>query len=179
MCKKNSNEVYKNMSQKVTFHGDAVSLAGNSVNVGDVAPEISLVGLDLSEVKVGGKKDKMQVLLVVPSVNTPVCSDSIASVDPKILDYPKAEAVGISMDLPFAMKAYGESKGLKNVRAASDFRNHEFAKAYGVLIADGPLKGLTARAVFVVDTDGKICYKEICSEIGEHPDYEALKKALS
>ena len=165
------------MNTKVKFKGEPVELLGNTVQVGDIAPEITVTKANLSEIKVGGKKDKKQVLLIMPSVDTSVCDSQIKNIDNDISNYGDLHFFVISMDLPFAMARYGFGKDIKNLIGCSDFRNREFSRAYGVLVDRGPLKNLTCRATFVIDTQGKVSYKEICEEISNHPNYEALKKA--
>ena len=154
--------------------GNPVSLAGNEVNVGDKAPEVVVVAQDLSEITIGGKA---QIIVVVPSLDTPVCAaetrkfnEEAASTD--------AEVVVVSMDLPFAMGRFCTTEGIENLKVGSDFRNKDLANAYGVLIADGPLAGVTCRAIFVTDAEGVVTYKEICPEITEEPNYEAALAAI-
>lgn len=154
--------------------GNQVNLSGNDVNVGDNAPEVVVVGADLSEIKVGGKQDKKQVIVVVPSLDTPVCAAEARKFNEKAAAVDGAKVTIVSMDLPFAMGRFCTTEGIKDLSVGSDFRNKDFANAYGVLQADGPLKGITARAVFIVDIDGKIKYKEIVPEITEEPNYDEV-----
>ncbi len=155
-----------------SFKGSPADLAGNEVNVGDLAPEVSLVGADLGEVKVGGKQDKKQVIVVVPSLDTGVCAAEARAFNQKASSLDGAKVVVVSQDLPFAMGRFCTTEGIENLQVGSDFVNKEFANKYGVLLANTPLKGLTCRAVFVVDTEGKISYKQIVPEITQEPDYE-------
>ncbi len=154
--------------------GNQVNLSGNDINVGDNAPEVVVVGADLSEIKVGGKQDKKQVIVVVPSLDTPVCAAEARKFNEKAAAVDGAKVTIVSMDLPFAMGRFCTTEGIKDLSVGSDFRNKDFANAYGVLQADGPLKGITARAVFIVDIDGKIKYKEIVPEITEEPNYDEV-----
>lgn len=157
--------------------GGDVNLAGNEVNVGDMAPEVTVVATDLAEKKVGGAQGKKQLLIVVPSLDTPVCDTETRNFNSKVAGK-DADVTVISMDLPFASKRFCATAGIENLTVTSDFRNKEFANAYGVLIADGPLAGVTCRAIFVVEADGKVSYKEICPEITEEPNYDAALAAL-
>ncbi len=157
---------------QVALKGNPVNLAGNELNVGDNAPEVVVVGADLSEIKVGGKQDKKQIIVFLPSLDTPVCAAQARAFNKKASEVPNATVVVVSMDLPFAMGRFCTTEGIENLSVGSDFRNKDFANSYGVLLADGPLQGVTARGVFVVDTDGKIAYKQIVPEITEEPNYE-------
>ncbi len=159
--------------------GNDVNLAGNEVNVGDNAPEVKVVAQDLSEISIGGKKDKVQVIVVVPSLDTPVCAAETRKFNEEAAKIDNAEVTVVSMDLPFAMGRFCTTEGIENLKVGSDFRNRDFANAYGVLIADGPLAGVTCRAIFVVDLDGKVVYKEIVPEITEEPNYDGALKAIN
>ena len=168
----------------VTLKGNECNLAGNEVNVGDKAPEVKVVKSDdLSEVTVGGAKDKAQLIIAVPSLDTEVCAMETTKFNNKAADVDGLEVTVVSMDLPFAAKRFCSTAGIDNLTVGSDFRNKDFAEAYGVLIADGPLAGVTARAIFVVGKDGKVTYKQLVPEITEEPNYdealEAAKEAAS
>lgn len=154
--------------------GNVVNLAGNQVNVGDVAPVVNVVAQDLSNVQVGGKS---QILVVVPSLDTPVCAAETRRFNEEAAKIEGTEVVVASMDLPFAMKRFCTTEGIENLKVGSDFRAKDLANAYGVLIADGALAGVTCRAVFVIDANGVVTYKEICPEITEEPNYEAALNA--
>lgn len=154
--------------------GKAVNLSGNDVNVGDKAPIVTLVAQDLSEITVGGKA---QVIVVVPSLDTPVCAAETRKFNEEAAKS-DTEVIVVSMDLPFAMGRFCATEGIENLKVGSDFRAKELAKAYGVLIADGPLAGVTCRAVFVTDETGKVTYKEICSDITEEPNYKAVLSVI-
>lgn len=156
----------------VTFKGNAVTLAGNALKVGDDAPQVVLKAKDLSDIIIGAK-DKTQILLSVPSLDTPVCASEARKFNEKIASYKGAEVIIISEDLPFAMGRFCATEGINGLQTASDFVSKEFGEKYGVLMADGALKGLLARAVFVVQ-NGKIAYKELVSEITEMPNAESL-----
>ncbi len=160
------------------FKGSPVKLVGDEIKVGDFAPSVKLKGNDLGYVIVGGKKDKIQVLNVVPSLDTPTCQVQTKRFNTEAANFPNVEVFVISMDLPFAQGRFCSVEGIKNVRALSDFRNKEFGTKYGVLIDDSPLSGLLTRAVFVIDESGKVIYREICEEITNEPNYEAALEAI-
>lgn len=158
--------------------GNLVNLSGTELNVGDLAPAVTVVGKDLSEITIGGKGEKAQVIVIVPSLDTAVCAQETRTFNTKAASIPDATVTVVSMDLPFAMGRFCTTEGIENLSVGSDFREKAAAKAFGVLIADGPLKGLSARAIFVVDKHGKVAYKEICEEITEEPHYDAALAAL-
>ncbi|MBN2964103.1 thiol peroxidase [Sulfurospirillum sp. T05] len=163
---------------QTALKGSPVSLAGTQLNVGDLAPSVTVIGKDLGEITVGGSKGKKQLLVVVPSLDTAVCASETRKFNVEAAKTPDTEVTIVSMDLPFAMGRFCTTEGIENLAVGSDFRNKAFASSYGVLLADGPLAGLTCRAVFVVDAQGKITYKEIVPEITAEPDYEAALAAL-
>ncbi len=162
----------------VKLKGNEVRLEGNEVNVGDKAPEVTVVKSDdLSDIKVGGAKDKAQMLIVVPSLDTPVCATETAKFNKEAAAIDGVEVTVISMDLPFAAKRFCSTEGIENLTVASDFRNKDFGKSYGVLIAEGPLAGVLARVIFVIDKDGNVVYKQVVPEITEEPNYEEALNA--
>ncbi len=159
--------------------GNTVNLSGNEVNVGDKAPQITVVNSEgLADKVVGGATGKTQLIVVVPSLDTPVCATETRQFNAKAAEHKDVEVTVVSMDLPFAAGRFCSTEGIDNLVVASDFRNKDFANAYGVLIADGPLAGVTCRAIFVVDASGTITYKEICPEITEEPNYDGALAAL-
>ncbi|QOG12928.1 thiol peroxidase [Arcobacter sp. FWKO B] len=164
----------------VTLKGNVCNLCGTDVNVGDNAPEITVVNsAGLADKVVGGSKDKAQLIVVVPSLDTPVCAAETRKFNEKAASIAGVDTTVISMDLPFAAGKFCSAEGIENLTVASDFRNKDFAKAYGVLIADGALAGITCRAIFVVDTCGKVVYKELVPEITAEPDYDAALNAAA
>lgn len=158
------------------FQGNPVKLAGSMPKVGDAAPVVSVVGKDLNEIKIGDSA-KTQVVVVVPSLDTPVCAAETRKFNVKAASQPGVEVVVVSMDLPFAMGRFCTTEGIENLQVGSDFRGAEFGKAYGVLIEDSVLKGLLARAIFVIK-DGKVAYAQVVPEVTEEPDYDAVFSAL-
>ena len=162
----------------VTFQGNICNLAGNQLNVGDNAPEVTVVISDgLSDKLIGGLKPKVQLLVAVPSLDTPVCAAQTRKFNESAAAISGVDTTVISMDLPFAAGRFCTSEGIENLTIASDFRNKDFSNAYGILIADSALAGITCRAIFVIDKDGKISYKEIVSELTEEPNYDAALEA--
>ena len=162
----------------VTLQGNPLSLGGSEVAVGQAAPDFTVVNNDLQPVKLSEAQGKVIILSAVPSVDTPVCDTETRRFN--------AEAAGLgegieiwtlSMDLPFAQKRWCGAAGVEQVKTLSDFRDRAFAEGYGVLITDGPLAGITARAVFVVGKDGTLKHVEYVSEIANEPDYDAALNA--
>jgi len=165
------------MSQ-TNLKGNPVSLSGNEVKVGDKAPEVTVVAQDLSEIKVGGATGKKQIIVVVPSLDTAVCAAETRKFNEEAAKVENASITVVSMDLPFAMGRFCTTEGIENLKVGSDFRNKDFANAYGVLIADGPLAGVTCRAIFAVNEEGIVTYKEIVPEITAEPDYKSALNAI-
>lgn len=158
----------------VTFKGNPVNLRGKALNVGDSAPQVVLKAQDLSDITIGAS-GKTQIVLSVPSLDTAVCASEAREFNEKVAQFGGAEVIVVSEDLPFAMGRFCETAGIAALRVASDFVNKEFGEKYGVLMDDGALKGLLARAVFVIK-DGKIAYKELVSEITEMPNIQKLSE---
>ncbi|MCT7561150.1 thiol peroxidase Prx-SUH [Aliarcobacter butzleri] len=157
--------------------GNEVNLSGTELNVGDIAPVVTVVAQDLSDITIGGQNGKAQIVVVVPSLDTAVCATETRRFNSEAAKIENAEVIVVSMDLPFAMKRFCTTEGIENLKVGSDFRAKAFAKSYGVLQANGALAGLTARAVFIINASGKIVYKEIVPEITTEPDYEAVLEA--
>jgi len=164
-------------TETVTLQGNKVHLSGEKISVGDAAPAVTLISSDLKEVTVGGKSKKTQVLVVVPSIDTPVCDMEARTFNTKAAGLKNVEITVISMDLPFAGKRYCAAHGIDNITVASDFQTKAFGATYGTLIGDSVLKGIEARVIFVIK-DGKVTYKQLVPEITQAPDYEAILKAI-
>lgn len=164
-------------NETVTLKGNTVKLSGNKVSVGDNAPVVKLVTSDLKEISVGGKSKETQLLVVVPSIDTPVCDLEARTFNTKAAQYPNVKITVISMDLPFAGSRYCAAHGIDNITVASDFQSKSFGTTYGTLIGDSVLQGIETRAIFIVK-DGKVTYKQLVPEITQAPDYEAVLKAL-
>lgn len=161
----------------VTLKNDlTVNLAGKEVNVGDVAPVVTVTGKDLSDITIGNAEGT-QLVIVVPSLDTPVCAAETRKFNEQVASLDNTSVVVVSMDLPFAMGRFCSTEGIENLAVGSDFRNKEFSNNYGVLLADGPLRGVTCRAIFAI-RDGKICYKQLVPEITQEPDYDDVLNAL-
>lgn len=165
------------MSQ-VTFHGNPVKVEGTFPAVGSTAPDFSLVSKDLSDRTLADFAGKRKVLNIFPSIDTGVCATSVRRFNELAGKMSNAVVLCISADLPFAQARFCGAEGLSNVTMLSMMRGRRFLNDYGVAMADGPLAGLAARAVVVLDADNKVVYTERVAEIGQEPDYEAALKAL-
>jgi len=161
----------------VTLKGNPVALEGTQINVGDKAPEAVVVTTDLAEKKVGGAQDKVQMIVVVPSLDTPVCATETRKFNEEASKIDGVDVTVVSMDLPFASKRFCSTEGIENLTVASDYRNRDFGQKYGVVIAEGPLKGILARAIYVIDKNGNVVYKQLVPEITEEPNYEEALEA--
>lgn len=161
------------------FKGTEVNLSGTELKVGDIAPLVKVVGADLSDIQVGGEKGKAQIVVVVPSLDTAVCASETRKFNEEAAKIENAEVIVVSMDLPFAMGRFCTTEGISNLKVGSDFRVKAFAKSYGVLMSNGPLAGLSCRAVFIINASGKIAYKEICEDVTHEPNYEAVISAAT
>lgn len=163
---------------QTTFGGNPVKLQGEFPGVGAPAPDFSLVAADLKDVSLRDFAGRKKVLNIVPSLDTPVCATSTRKFNESAGSLPNTVVLVISADLPFAMKRFCETEGLKNVVSLSTMRGREFMQKYGVGIAEGPLAGLTARAVVVVDENDKVIYTEMVPDIKNEPNYDAALAAL-
>lgn len=163
---------------QVTFKGNPVKTAGAVPATGAKAPAFTLAGKDLSDVKLADFAGKKVVLNIFPSIDTPVCAMSVRRFNAEAASLGDTVVLCISADLPFAHGRFCSVEGLEKVVPCSVFRSPEFGKDYGVVIAEGPLRGLLSRAVVIVDGAGQVVYTEHVAEITNEPDYEAALRAL-
>ena len=161
---------------KITFKGSPVSTAGELPKVGEQAPDFVLTKTDLTDISLKDVAGKKVVMNIFPSIDTPVCATSVRRFNAEIDKYNNAVVLCISADLPFAHARFCGAEGLNNVISVSELRNRDFGKHYGVRIVDGPLAGLLARSIVVLDEKGKVIYTQLVGDIAEEPDYE---KALN
>ena len=162
----------------ITIKGNAIHTSGDLPAIGSQAHDFKLVKSDLSELTLSELKGKKVVLNIFPSLDTDVCAASVRKFNEKAAGMTNTVVLAISKDLPFAMGRFCTTEGINNVVSLSAFRNSEFAKDYGVCIIDGPMAGLLARSVVVVDETGKVVYTELVPEIVQEPDYEKAIAAL-
>lgn len=161
-----------------TLKGNPFNTVGDLPAVGSPAPAFALVGSDLGDVTLAGLKGKKIVLNIFPSLDTDVCAASVRRFNQEAAALENTVVVCASMDLPFAHKRFCTAEGIEGVVSASDFRSGEFSRDYGVRIADGPLAGLMARSVVVIDESGTVVHSQLYAETVEEPDYDAALAAL-
>lgn len=162
----------------ITLKGTPIHTAGNFPVVGSTAPALKLVNGKLEDVSLSNFTGKKKLLNIVPSLDTPVCATSTRKFNETASKHPNTVVLVVSADLPFAQGRFCTVEGLENVIALSTMRSPAFATDYGVLIEDGPLAGITARAVVVLDENDKVIYSELVPEIAQEPDYEKALAAL-
>jgi thiol peroxidase len=160
----------------ITLKGNPFNTSGELPAVGTAAPDFDLVGADLAG-KTLADYPGWRVLNIFPSIDTPVCAASLRTFNEKAAGREGVTVLNISKDLPFATKRFCAAEGIEGAETLSCFRS-DFARSYGVEIVDGPLTGLCARSVVVVDGSGNVAYTELVPEIGQEPDYDAALAAL-
>ncbi len=163
----------------VTLKGTPIHTNGDLPAAGAKAPDFKLTNGELKDVTLADFKGKRKVLNIVPSLDTAVCATSTRKFNEKAGKMRNAVVLVVSADLPFASKRFCTTEGLENVIPLSLMRDRSFAKDYGVLLQDGPLQGICARAVVVLDENDKVIHRELVPEIGQEPDYDAALKALA
>lgn len=162
----------------ITMRGNPVQTSGELPKVGTDAPGFRLVAGDLKDVSLHDFAGKRKVLNIFPSIDTPTCATSVRKFNEKAAALKDTVVLCISADLPFAQARFCGAEGLKNVQNLSLMRGDAFAREYGVRIENGPLAGLTARAVVVLDAGNKVLHSELVGEIANEPDYDAAIKSL-
>ena len=162
----------------VTLGGNPIDVAGAFPKAGDRGPDFSLTTKDLKDVGLADYAGKRKVLNIVPSLDTPTCAKSARVFNEKAGSMANTVVLVVSADLPFAMSRFCSTEGLNNVVTLSTFRGRDFHGKYGVDISDSVLKGLTARAVVVLDESDKVIHSQLVPEIKDEPDYDAALAAL-
>ncbi|WP_447591745.1 thiol peroxidase [Aquipseudomonas campi] len=163
---------------QVTLRGNPIQVDGQLPQAGGQAPAFSLVGKDLSDVTLSSLAGKRKVLNIFPSVDTPTCATSVRKFNTEASKLANTVVLCISADLPFAQSRFCGAEGLDNVINLSTMRGANFLKDYGVALANGPLAGVAARAVVVLDENDKVLHSELVAEIANEPDYDAAIAAL-
>jgi len=161
----------------VTLKGNPVTLAGNSLNAGDKAPNFSLQNSDLGDVTLADSAGKTRIIATIPSLDTPVCHEETKRFNEAAAELDGVDILVVSTDLPFGQSRWCGSEGVDKVHCLSDHRTVQFGKDYGVLIDGGPLDRCLCRAIFVVGADDTLKHVEYVSEIAEHPNYDAALAA--
>lgn len=166
------------MSSTVTLGGNPVEVSGDFLQKGQAAPAFTLVAKDLSDVALASLAGKRKILNIFPSIDTPTCATSVRKFNQTANDLPNTAILCISADLPFAQNRFCGAEGLANVVTLSTLRGREFLENYGVALKTGPLAGVAARAVVVLDENDKVVHSELVSEIKNEPNYENALAAL-
>jgi len=162
----------------ITLKGNEIHTNGDVPAVGSIAPDFHLVDKDLNDVNLASYAGKKKLISIVPSLDTPVCQLSTKKFDDFAKSREDVVVLTVSADLPFAMSRFCTGEGLDNVVPLAMMRSRNFAKDYGVLIEDGPLAGITARALVSLDGDNKVLYSQLVGEITDEPDYDGAIGAL-
>lgn len=165
------------MPQTVYLNGEPMHTIGDLPKVGTEAPAFSLVAKDLTMVTLHDYKGRRLVLNIFPSLDTDVCAASVRRFNKMAAELPNTSVLCVSKDLPFAAARFCVANGIYNVTTASAFRS-SFGKDYGVELVDGPLHGLLARALVLIDENGKVMATSLCQEITEEPDYDLVLRML-
>ena len=163
---------------EITLQGNKVNTNGDIPQIGSSAPDFILVDSDLNDISLSNYDGKNIILNIIPSLDTPVCQKSTKIFNEKASNLSDVIVLAVSADLPFAMKRFCSAESIASVKPMSMMRSRNFAKDYGVLLVDGPLSGITARAVVVINKDKKIIHSELVQEIANEPNYEAALNSL-
>lgn len=163
---------------QITLKSKPVHTNGELPNVGSKAPDFELVDQNLNDKSLKSFSAKKKLISIVPSLDTEVCGISTKKFNEYAQKHPDIVILVVSADLPFAQKRFCGQENVQNVHTLSMMRSNDFAKDYGVLIMDGPLKGVCARAIVVVDEKDDVLYAELVSEIANEPDYEKALRHL-
>jgi thiol peroxidase len=162
-----------------TFKGTPIRLEGHFPQAGETAPDFFLTKNDLSDFSLKDGEGEYLILNIFPSLDTGVCATTVRRFNQMAASLPGAMVLCISKDLPFAQNRFCVSEGIDHTLLLSDFRyTSRFGKDYGVLITSGPMRGLLARAVVIIDPKGKVIYSELVSEVTREPNYEAALRAV-
>ena len=161
----------------ITLKGMPINTSGELPNVGSAAPDFSLVTGELQDVSLADYTGKKKILNIVPSLDTPTCATSTRKFNQQASSLENTVVLIVSADLPFAQGRFCEAEGLEDVIPLSAMRS-DFSDDYGVTIIDGPLAGITARAIVVIDENDKVSYTQLVGEIADEPDYDSAFAAL-
>ncbi len=162
----------------VTLGGKPTKTSGELPSVGSPAPDFSLTKTDLADVSLKDFAGKKVILNIFPSIDTPVCAASVKKFNSEAANVDNTVVLCVSKDLPFAHQRFCGAEGIENVTPLSEMRNSDFGSSYGVRIEDGPLAGVFARSIVVIDESGKVTHTQLVTEIKEEPDYEAALAAV-
>lgn len=162
----------------ITLHGDAINTSGELPAVGSTAPDFTLTTGELADVSLADFAGKKKLLNIVPSLDTGICAISTKKFNESVVDHDDTVFLTISADLPFAQGRFCEAEKLEAIKTLSTMRSASFAEDYGIKIVDGPLAGITGRAVVVLDENNNVIYTELVPEIAQEPDYDKALASL-
>lgn len=162
---------------QVTLRGNTLNTNGDLPAVGSPAPDFTLTGGDLGDLTKESLAGQKVILNIFPSIDTPTCATSVRTFNQKAAERDGTVVICVSEDLPFAMNRFCGAEGIENVKVASAFRS-DFTDTYGLTLQEGPLRGLSARAIVVLNEDGTVAHTELVGEIADEPDYDAALAAL-
>lgn len=162
---------------QITLHGNATNTNGELPSVGSQAPDFVLTTGDLADVTLADYAGKKKLLNIVPSLDTPTCALSTKKFNDAAKQHENAVFLTVSADLPFAQGRFCKAENLEVIQSLSTMRS-QFSEDYGIKIVDGPLAGVTGRAVLVLDEDNKVIHSELVPEIGQEPDYDSALATL-
>ncbi|PHS33043.1 MAG: lipid hydroperoxide peroxidase [Methylophaga sp.] len=163
----------------LTFKQTPIKTIGRFPSIGEQAPDFKLINTDLATFHLSDLRGKRIIFNVFPSIDTPVCAVQLQKFSHYMADHKNTVLLFASLDLPFAFKRFCLSEGIENTVTASDYRYRTLADNYGVTMQGGPLSGLYARAVFIINEDHKIVYTELVQEVTDEPNYGAVISALA
>ncbi len=173
-----ATDVSTDDGETIIVKGKEAHTIGKMIRKGKLAPDFTAVRSDMTESSLVDYKGKKIVLNIFPSMDTPVCAKSVREFNQMASGLNNTVVLCLSMDLPFAQSRFCTTEGLKNVEPLSLFRSKDFPKKYKMIIADGPMKGLTPRAVIIINEKGKIIYTELVKDMSNEPNYKAALEAL-
>lgn len=167
-----------NAQEKVNMNGLEMTTNSTMPQIGTLAPDFTGTDKDLKEVSLSSFRGKNVILNIFPSLDTPTCAMSVRHFNESAAALDNTVVLCLSKDLPFAQSRFCTVEGIQNVHPLSLFRSESFDQNYGLILTDGPLKGLAARAVFVLDPEGKIIYSQLVKNITEEPDYDQAIQSI-
>lgn len=163
----------------LTFKNNPINTLGTFPSVGDPAPDFKLVASDLSEISLDDFQGKKVIFNIFPSVDTPVCALQLSKFNEQVAGMENTVLLFASLDLPFAYSRFCSAENIKNAVTASDYRYRTLGEGYGITMQGGPLDGLYARAVLILNEKHEVIYTELVSEVTDEPDYDAALAALN
>ena len=163
---------------QLKLHRNPINTNSNLPEIGSPAPDFNLTSADLQDHTLSEYAGKKLLLNIFPSIDTPVCATSVRKFNAEAANLTNIQVLCISRDLPFALARFCGAEGIDKVQTLSELRNRSFGQNYGLEIIDGPMAGLLARAVVIIDEKGLIVYTQLVDDIVHEPDYEAALKAL-